>query len=65
MELKHPWVPLWPNDAASVVYTGAGKTWSGTVVSEQLELADHLVVTSRIRKIARPTYKPVVGGGTW
>ena len=65
VELKHPWVPLWPNDAASVVYTGAGKTWSGTVVSEQLELADHLVVTSRIRKIARPTYKPVVGGGTW
>lgn len=65
LKLKHPWLPIIPNDAIEVDYLTASLNWRGAIVSQEVEIGDHCEVESDARRFIRSGFKASTEGGSW
>lgn len=60
---EHPWVPLFPNDAAEVSYRRYGMSWQGAVESMKVQLSGAVLCTTTIARSVPVSAELTVEGG--
>lgn len=63
VKLKHPWVPIAPNDAVGVRYSAAGLEWRGSVTNMRTDLSADAMCETSARRFVRTSFKTKTEGG--